>query len=86
MAAMQWAYSLPIGNRVQHLSAASMGALPHLRKSFANGLNKLEGDSATSDDGRHASLLREGGSVRSVPMVLQNSADLDCRASLSFDK
>src|SRR6266403_2866428 len=42
MAAMQWAYSLPIGNRVQHLSAASMGALPHLRKSFANGLNKLE--------------------------------------------
>jgi hypothetical protein len=50
MAAMQWAYSLHIGDLVQHLSAASMGASPHLRKSFANGLNKLEGDSATSDD------------------------------------
>jgi hypothetical protein len=50
MAAMQWAYSLHIGNLVQHLSAASMWASPHLRKSFANGLNKLEGDSATSDD------------------------------------
>ena len=46
----RWAYSLHIGNLVQHLSEASMAALPHLRKSFANGLNKLDGDSATSSD------------------------------------
>jgi hypothetical protein len=42
MAAMHWAYSLHIGNLSQHLSAASMAALPHLRKSLANGLNKIE--------------------------------------------
>ena len=37
------AYSLRISNLVQHLSKASMAALPHLRKSLANGLNKFEG-------------------------------------------
>jgi hypothetical protein len=37
----RWAYSHHIGNLVQHLSEASMATLPHLRKSFANGLNSL---------------------------------------------
>src|SRR5258707_13710032 len=61
MAAMQWAYSLPIGNRVQHLSAASMGTLPHLRKSFANGLREIRPLLMT--DAMHLCCAKVGPSV-----------------------
>src|SRR5258708_39443948 len=82
MAAMQWAYSLHIGNRVQHLSAASMGTLPHLRKSFANGLREIRPLLMT--DAMHLCCAKVGPSVPCQWCCKTRQTSI-ARASLSFE-